>query len=269
MPKLQNVAQTSNFFVRFNLPSRDLRRHMRRKGINDRFVAENIGLLCHDAVLPGSALASLNTAGDYQGVIERFAHTRNFTEITLEFYVDNEYKSLKFLEHWMEFITGASPNDPSSDTYHYKLQYPEKYKSNDTRIVKFEKNHFQFLEYRFVGLFPLSLSSTKVSYSNSQVLKASATFSFDRYICGESSSLARVLGFSFNNKKEPVSDFTTRRPTGDQLQTTLNNVFREDAFGVLNSGVYTTASGKASLKSVTNAAGQTLAGGGRGQIISG
>ena len=135
MPKLQNVAQTSNFFVRFNLPSRDLRRHMRRKGINDRFVAENIGLLCHDAVLPGSALASLNTAGDYQGVIERFAHTRNFTEITLEFYVDNEYKSLKFLEHWMEFITGASPNDPSSDTYHYKLQYPEKYKSNDTRFV--------------------------------------------------------------------------------------------------------------------------------------
>ena len=53
----------------------------------------------------------------------------------------------------MEFITGASPTDPSSDSYYYKLEYPETYKSNDTRIVKFEKNHFQFLEYRFVGLF--------------------------------------------------------------------------------------------------------------------
>ena len=269
MPKLQNVSLSSQFLVKFVLPRGNCRTYLRQKGINDRFVSDNVGLLCSDAVLPGSALASVNTTGDFQGFTERFAHTRQFTQISLEFYVDNEYKSLKFLEHWMEFITGASPNDPSSDTYHYKLQYPEKYKSNDTRIVKFEKNHFQFLEYRFVGLFHLSLSSTKVSYSNSQVLKASATFSFDRYICGESSSLARDLGFSFNNKKEPVSDFTTRRPTGDQLQTTLNNVFREDAFGVLNSGVYTTASGKASLKSVTNAAGQTLAGGGRGQIISG
>ena len=54
---------------------------MRRKGINDRFIAEDVGLLCYDAVLPGSAMASKNTAGDYQGVVERFAHTRNFTHI--------------------------------------------------------------------------------------------------------------------------------------------------------------------------------------------
>ena len=80
---------------------------MRQKGINDRFISDNVGLLCSDAVLPGSAMASLNTAGDFQGVIERFAHTRNFTQINFEFYVDNEYKSLKFLEHWMEYISGA------------------------------------------------------------------------------------------------------------------------------------------------------------------
>ena len=64
-----------------------------------------------------SALASLNTAGDFQGVVERFAHTRNFTQINFEFYVDNDYKSLKFLEHWMEYITGSSNADPVRDTY--------------------------------------------------------------------------------------------------------------------------------------------------------
>jgi len=48
------------------------------------------------------------------------------------------------------------------------------------------------------GLFPLALSSTRVSYQGSQVLKASASFSFDRYICGESSSLARDLKRAFN-----------------------------------------------------------------------
>ena len=205
MPKLQNVAQTSQFLVKFVLPrgdnnrGRTLRTHMRRKGINDRFIAEDVGLLCSDAVLPGSAMAALNTAGDYQGMIEKFAHTRNFTQVNFDFMVDNEYKSLKFLEHWMEFISGRSNGDPSSDTYFFKMAYPTEYKSNDTRIVKFERNHSQFLEYRFIGLFPLALNSTRVSYQNTQVLKATATFSFDRYICGESSSLARALGLDLNN----------------------------------------------------------------------
>ena len=49
-------------------------------------------------------------------------------------------------------------------------------------------------------MFPLALNSTRVSYQNSQVLKATATFSFDRYICGESSSLARALGLDLNNQ---------------------------------------------------------------------
>ena len=165
--------------------------------MNDRFVVEDAGLLCSDAVLPGSAMASIDTRGDYQGVIERMAHTRNFTQISLEFYVDNEYKSMKFLEHWMEYITGAIRN-PADDAYFYQLNYPSEYKSNDTRIVKFERNYKQFLEYRFIGLFPLALNSTRVSYNGSQVLKASASFSFDRYICGESTSLARDLGRAFN-----------------------------------------------------------------------
>ena len=98
----------------------------------------------------------------------------------------------------MEFITGGNQVDPGGDTYYFQLNYPYEYKSNDTRIVKFEKNHFQFLEYRFIGLFPLSLNSTKVQYGNTQVLKATAQFSYDRYVAGESSSLARDLRRAYN-----------------------------------------------------------------------
>ena len=81
MPKLQNVAQTSNYFVRFSLPPSGLRGHLRRKGIDSRFIADNVGLLCYNAALPGSALASQNITGDYQGMVERFAHTRNLSLI--------------------------------------------------------------------------------------------------------------------------------------------------------------------------------------------
>tara|TARA_B100001287_G_scaffold103975_1_gene87420 strand:+ start:3045 stop:3890 length:846 start_codon:yes stop_codon:yes gene_type:complete len=199
MPKLQNVSLTTNYFVKFSLPPTGLRSHLRRKGINDRFISDDVGLLCSGAVLPGSALASQNITGDYQGMVERFAHTRNFTQVQFEFYVDNEYKSLKFIEHWMEYVTGANQVDPGNDTYYFQLNYPSDYKSNDTRIVKFERDHFRFLEYRFIGLFPLSLNSTRVQYGNSQILKATASFSFDRYISGESSSLLRDLRRAYND----------------------------------------------------------------------
>ena len=227
MPKLQNVAQTSKFLVKFVVPRGSCRTFLRKKGINDRFISDNVGLLCNSASLPGSAHASINTAGDFQGLVERFAHTRNFTQINFDFYVDDEYKSLRFIEHWMEFISGSSNANPVNDSYHFKMRYPEEYKSNDTRIVKFEKNHFQFLEYRFVGLFPLSLNSVPVSYNNSQVLKASASFSYDRYICGESSSLARALGLDLNNNR-----FTGKSGQGDNRTYNAENSLNEVISGV-------------------------------------
>ena len=46
MPKIQNVSLTSNYLVKFALPPSGLRNHLRRKGINDRFIADNVGLLC-------------------------------------------------------------------------------------------------------------------------------------------------------------------------------------------------------------------------------
>ena len=263
LPKLQNVAQTSHFLVKFALPNGDLRSFLRKKGVEDRFIADDVGLLCSDAVLPGSALASINTAGDYQGLIERFAHTRNFTQVNFEFYVDTDYKSLKFLEHWVEYIAGASTADASSDTYHFRIRYPKEYKSNDTRVVKFERDYNRFLEYRFIGLFPISLNSTRVSYKGSQVLKATASFSFDRYVCGESSSLARLLGKLFNEKgNQPfdINGIKSKTNQSNRLNDVLNPTGltnRNPNFSILN---------KSSM--LSGFAGSPVSGNARGVLIS-
>ena len=263
LPKIQNVAQTSNYLVKFALPNSPLKSMMRRKGVNDRFIVEDAGLLCYNAVLPGSALAAVNTVGDYQGMVERFAHTRNFTQINFEFYVDNEYKSLKFLEHWMEYVTGGNTTDVSADTYYFQLNYPDEYKSNDTRVVKFERNYSQFIEYRFVGLFPLSLNSTRIQYGNSQVLKATASFSYDRYIAGESSSLSRDLGRAFNDIGaafgNPNKDGATSYGDNDRF----NSLMRETSRTMLN---FDGSSFNSSMTGTINQTVQNLGGGelGRG-----
>ena len=219
LPKFQNVAQTSHYLVEFGLPSgtqndnQSLRDFLRRKGIDNRFHTSDIGLLCSTAFLPGSTFATTVVNGEFQGVTETIPHTRNFTRIKLEFYVDNEYKSLKFLEHWMEYITGAQQQSSIDNAYNFKLNYPSDYRSQSTRIIKFERNYRQTLEYNFRGLFPIALDSTKVQYQNSNVLKASCSFAYERYICGKASSFSKAVGDN-QNQSSSAAGIYGNRPAG-------------------------------------------------------
>lgn len=197
-PIFTNLAQTSHYQVIFGGLSTPLRSQLLIRGIDSRFIGETVGLLCDSAVLPGSSFATADIVGNYTGVAEKFAHTRTFTQIDLSFYVDNQYRTLKFFEHWMEFMSSGSNASPVMDGYHYRMQYPSEYKTNTTKIIKFDRDYNAELEYTFYGLFPLTLNSTSVTYGNSEILKATASFSFERYICGRTSSLDIFKGFDLN-----------------------------------------------------------------------
>ena len=66
------------------------------------------------------------------------------------------------------------------------------------------------------------------------MLKATATFSFDRYICGESSSLARSLGIDLNNNASLTA--TARNNAYKSGNTELNRVMNS-SLNLLNEGV--------------------------------
>ena len=183
-PLITNLAQTSHYQVIFGGLSIGLRGYLGSRGVDARFIGESVGLLCSSTSLPGSTFATADITGNYMGVAEKMVHTRIFNQIDFEFYVDREYKTLKFLEHWMEFISGASAASPIRDGYYFRMNYPENYKTNSTRLIKFDRDYNRSFEYTFYGLFPLALSSTPVSYGGSDILKASATFNFDRYVAG-------------------------------------------------------------------------------------
>ena len=98
----------------------------------------------------------------------------------------------------MEYISDGSNSDSLEDTYHYRMNYPITYKSQTTTITKFERNYRQNIEYSFRGLYPIELNSTVVQYQNSQVLKATAAFNYDRYVCGKTKSWDRERGVDRN-----------------------------------------------------------------------
>lgn len=228
-PLFTNLAQTSHYEVQFGTLPTQLMAYLNRKGIDSRFIAESAGLLCYSASLPTTQLAS-NSITNYTGYQEKFAHTRQYDEISLDFYVDNNYKMLIFLESWMEFIAsgsfthfGLSGETPiinqNGDGYFVRMQYPAFYKANSVKIIKFDRNYQKEIEYNFRGFYPRSISSIPVSYINSDTLKVSAYFSYDRYIAGKSNSFNVNISRDNNNQISNASVTTNRNETSQAVLT--------------------------------------------------
>ena len=205
-PTLSKLATTSHYQVIFGgLPS-PLRQHLNVRDVGWRFTAETIGLLCNNAVLPGSSVATGELDGHYMGIKEKFAHSRMFMDISLEFYVDSDYKTIKFFEHWIEFMASGSQANQADDGYFIRMAYPDEYKTSQTKIIKFDKDYNSELEYTFYGLFPRQLNDMSVSYDQSDILRATCSFTYDRYICGKNTSFSIFRGNN-NNRKLTGSNF--------------------------------------------------------------
>jgi hypothetical protein len=218
-PLFTNLAQTSHYLVQFGISqNRELVEYLKKRGVDSRFIQESAGLLVRNASIPTTAFATAESY-DYLGITEKVAHNRQFTQTQMEVYVDSEYKTLKFFEHWMEFIASGAHNQsltPPAEkkpeipitrkNYITRFQFPDYYKSNATRIIKFERDYKRQLEYNFVGLFPMSMNEISVSYQDSQIMTVGVSFMYDRYIAGQNSSLAESLDRSNNKENQTYAD---------------------------------------------------------------
>ena len=237
-PTLTKLAQTSHYEVRFGRAVGGLGNYLRKRGVDKRFIAGEMGLLCNQASLPGSQLATANITGAYTGITEKFAHSRIYVPITLNFYVDDVYKVIKFLEHWMEYTAGGThapggrigPITQSKSNYYVRMQYPDDYRMEETKIMKFERDYSNNLEYTFFNLFPQNLGAIQVGYDASKILTASCTFEYTRYVCGPISNISKYRsGAGYNNltisdvKERLQSENDVTRPDVQEKVITTDN----------------------------------------------
>ena len=237
-PTLTKLAQTSHYEVRFGRAVGGLGNYLRKRGVDKRFIAGEMGLLCNQASLPGSQLATANITGAYTGIPEKFAHSRIYVPITLNFYVDDDYKVIKFLEHWMEYTAGGThapggrigPITQSKSNYYVRMQYPDDYRMEETKIMKFERDYSNNLEYTFFNLFPQNLGAIQVGYDASKILTASCTFEYTRYVCGPISNISKYRsGAGYNNltisdvKERLQSENDVTRPDVQEKVITTDN----------------------------------------------
>lgn len=160
---------------------------------------EKLNFLCSEATLPGSNLATLELTNDFHGVTERHAYRRVYDDrIDLTFYVDAQnYLPIRYFETWIKYAVDESigpqkdkgeNNGTGSESmeYFYRIRYPDEYVAKQGLVVrKFERDFettSNSLEYRFVGAFPISISSMPVSYDSSSLLKCTVSMTYLRYV---------------------------------------------------------------------------------------
>ena len=210
---LLRPSLTSHFYVEIPVPSEGANSDAFKQKLQENGVSwptkdqDTINLLCSEAVLPGSSLATFEINNDRTGVTERHVHRRMFDDrIDLTFYVDaGNYLPIKFFETWIDFISGgatttnfveASRNELLNKNYFYRMNYPDDYTADQgLKVIKFERDTYKsssrggynrptgsVLEYNFVRSFPLSIASMPVSYEVSSLLKCTVSMSYIRYI---------------------------------------------------------------------------------------
>tara|TARA_S200000501_G_scaffold261108_1_gene245085 strand:+ start:469 stop:1179 length:711 start_codon:yes stop_codon:yes gene_type:complete len=147
-----------------------------------------MSLLCTQAEIPGTQYQTSTATGHHQGIVEEFPDFRSFPPLNLTFYCDADMVILEVLETWMSYINPIQTNQRQTNAY-TRFNYPEDYKEI-IHITKFERDTFigpsggyksALSSYEFVNIWPTNLTSMRVAYGDSNVLRCNIQFAYDRF----------------------------------------------------------------------------------------
>ena len=249
--RLLNVAQTSFYALTLPIPSA-IQGLMRSRGLKIAGTANDLSqveLLCTEASLPGSTIATHDVTNDYAGVTEKMAYRRIYDQgLNLTFYVDRDYHAIEIFETWVDYITGGEDRGLSKSRHrNFRMRYPDSYKQ-EIYITKFEKDQHSSLSdrrknvmnYSFIGAFPQTITSMPVSYNQPDILRCNVSFSYIRYVAerslrgarGARSNTMRTIPniSSINNSNIPVNSSTTAQIAKDNAQ--YGNTFPAGSFSI-------------------------------------
>ena len=152
---------------------------------------QKMSLMCTQAEIPGTNFIEESVTGHRQGITELFPNLRNFPPLNLVFYADADHVILEVLESWMSYINPIFESGIRDNNAFTRFNYPDDYKEV-IHITKFERDTFikesrdasyqsNMTSYEFVNVWPTDLTSMRVAYGDSNVLRCSVQFAYDRF----------------------------------------------------------------------------------------
>ena len=239
-----DLSQTNHYLVSFSTLNSTLMSYIQsRIGFTEdtrNFLSRKTGLLCAEASLPTSSMATAEVRDNFMGIPQEFAHTRLYTDIDFTFYVDSNYVNLRIFEAWMDYIAGGSELeiDELNENYYRRMNYPDNYKVQTMFISKFERDFNSQIDYQFVNAFPKLVTAIPVSYGAADLLKVTVSFTYDRYIVNPKGSIKKANTSEFNDiarvanesvPSAPVKPVTAVESTADTSATREQQLSRKVA----------------------------------------
>jgi hypothetical protein len=235
---LLRPALTSHFEVELYLPNgENFQKYLVDNGIIWNSVTQNaLHLMCNETVLPGSSLATHEINNDFTGVTERHVYRRLYDDrIDLTFYVDAQnYFPIRLFETWIKYCVDESITEQTTkargsrdSSYFYRVRYSDDYVASSLRVIKFERDYRQRLEYEFIRTFPISISSMPVSYDSSSLLKCTVSMTYIRYVLYPVKSSLNDSEYA-NQNIEQQAKFNGEYNWAENY----NSIFENPSFGV-------------------------------------
>ena len=223
----------------------------RRKGIfnggervQGSTFTEKMSLLCAEAEIPGTSFQTSLAVGHHQGIQEEFPNLRTFPPLNLTFYVDLDHVILEVLESWMTYINPISAGDKRVSNAYGRFNYPEDYKET-IHVSKFERDlntdnpTTRITSYEFIKAWPTNLTSMRVAYGESNVLRCSIQLAYDRFFAefNYNDTNGAIIEDAFTS----LSTLEQARRNGLSDSMMYGNTFPSNSFGVeKNSNSYST-----------------------------
>ena len=202
---------------------------------------EKMSILCTQAEIPGTQYTTQSTTGHHQGITEEFPNLRNFPPLNLVFYVDADHVIIEVLESWMTYINPVQTDKRNLSAF-TRFNYPEDYKEI-LHVTKFERDTFikepkrfrsgqtTMMSYEFVNIWPTNMTSMRVAYGDSNVLRCAVQFAYDRFF----TSFDRMDGIhapintplDLINSNDIENNLTNINNINSKKQKTLNERFED------------------------------------------
>ena len=222
-----------------------------------------MSIMCTEAEIPGTAFQTSLAVGHHQGIQEEFPNLRSFPPLNLTFYVDADHVVIEVLETWMTYINPITNNKRNLNAYG-RFNYPEDYKEI-IHITKFERDTFlegsrgrgdsgtdasgldfddenafnqglttikeaetKLLSYEFVNCWPTNMTSMRVAYGQSNVLRCSVQLAYDRYFTNynyeQTNNAVEKSFFDQLNNKEQKALYDLNRKENSYMHQFIANM---------------------------------------------
>ena len=176
-----NQGGKDKFLVVLDVPPflRDLKLGNEAAGVKP------LQLTVYGSVVPAANIP--NVANGYAGQVQHITsmHRPEFTPLTINFVIDNQYHNYYLMWKWFEGL-----NDPKTGIYTVNLQngnVPAKtrglyeYQANMTIYGLDEYNH-KVISFNYLHVFVIGMGGIDYNYQDQGVLTSNVTFQFDQLV---------------------------------------------------------------------------------------